>query len=73
MTSRGRCGRLELDLEVRLREGPAPHLTLLAYDAQARVGGLVARLGQVPLTLAGGHITAAFFRDLDRAVSRVAA
>jgi carbon monoxide dehydrogenase subunit G len=73
VTSRGRCGRLELDLDVRLREGPAPHVTLLAYDAQARVGGLVARLGQVPLTLAGGHITAAFFRDLDRAVSRVAA
>jgi carbon monoxide dehydrogenase subunit G len=73
VTGRGRCGRLELELDVRLREGPAPHLTMLAYDAQARVGGLVARLGQVPLTLAGGHITATFFRELDRAVCRVAA
>jgi carbon monoxide dehydrogenase subunit G len=69
VTGRGRCGRLEVDLDVRLREGPAPHLTLLAYDAQARVGGLVARLGQVPLSLAGGHITASFFRELDRAVA----
>jgi carbon monoxide dehydrogenase subunit G len=73
VTSRGRCGSFELDLDVRLREGSSAHTTLLAYDAHARVGGLVARLGRGPLTLAGAHITAAFFRELDRAVTRPAA
>ncbi len=70
VTSRGRCGSLELDLDVRLREGASPHTTVLAYDARARVGGLVARLGRAPLTLAGGAITSTFFRELDRAVTR---
>ena len=65
---RGRCGTLELDLRVRLDEGRTPETTALAYDAQARVGGLVARLGRAPLTVAGGHITGCFFRDLERAM-----
>jgi hypothetical protein len=65
---RGRCGTLELDLRVRLDDGHAPGTTALAYDARARVGGLVARLGRAPLTVAGGHITGCFFRDLERAV-----
>jgi len=65
---RGRCGTLELDLRVRLDEGHAPETTALAYDANARVGGLVARLGRAPLTVAGGHITGCFFRDLERAM-----
>lgn len=65
----GRCGRLELDLEVRLDRGRTVSTTTLAYDATARVGGLVARLGTAPLTVAGGHLTGCFFRDLDRAVA----
>jgi carbon monoxide dehydrogenase subunit G len=65
---RGRCGTLELDLRVRLEEGRSRGTTALAYDAHARVGGLVARLGRAPLTVAGGHITGCFFRDLERAL-----
>ena len=34
----------------------------------AVVGGLVSRLGRAPLSVAGGHITSCFFRDLGRAV-----
>jgi carbon monoxide dehydrogenase subunit G len=68
IAGRGRCGTLELDLFVRLDEGAAPGTTSLAYDARARVGGLVARLGNAPLSIAGGHITGCFFRDLERAL-----
>ena len=68
IAGRGRCGTLELDLSVRLDEGFTPGTTALAYDARARVGGLVARLGRAPLTVAGGHITSCFFRDLERAM-----
>ena len=72
VTGRGRCGTLELDLDVRLDEGDTEGTTRLSYDARARVGGFVARLGRAPLTVAGGHITGCFFRDLDRAVRRPA-
>ena len=65
---RGRCGTLEVDLRVRLDEGHEPGTTALVYDARTRVGGLVSRLGRAPLTLAGGHITGCFFRDLERAM-----
>jgi carbon monoxide dehydrogenase subunit G len=68
IAGRGRCGNLELDLRVRLDEGFAPGTTALLYDARARVGGLVARLGSAPLTVAGGHITGCFFRNLERVV-----
>lgn len=68
--ARGRCGRLELDLQVRLGRGRSVSSTALAYDAQARVGGLVARLGTAPLSVAGGHLTGCFFRDLERTVAR---
>jgi carbon monoxide dehydrogenase subunit G len=68
VSGRGRCGTLELDLRVRLDEGRSRGTTALAYDAHARVGGLVARLGSAPLTIAGGHITGCFFRDLERAL-----
>jgi uncharacterized protein len=68
VTSRGRCGSLDLDLRVRLDEGSRPGTTSLQYDAQAHVGGLVARLGRAPLTIAGGHITGCFFRELERAL-----
>ena len=68
VSSRGRCGTLDLDLRVRLDEGTEPGTTALVYDAHARVGGLVARLGRAPLTIAGGHITGCFFRDLERAL-----
>ncbi len=64
---RGRCGRLDVDLSVRLAEGhTAP--TTLRYDAEASVRGLVARLGQATLSVAGGHLTGCYFRDLDRAL-----
>jgi carbon monoxide dehydrogenase subunit G len=68
IAGRGRCGTLELDLCVRLDPGFESGTTALAYDARARVGGLVARLGRAPLTIAGGHITGCFFRDLERAL-----
>jgi hypothetical protein len=68
VAGRGRWGTLELDLCVRLDEGFAPRTTALVYDAHARVSGLVSRLGRTPLTLAAGHITGCFFRDLERAV-----
>lgn len=68
VSGRGRCGTLDLDLRVRLGEGRSRGTTALAYDAQARVGGLVGRLGTAPLTIAGGHITGCFFRDLERAL-----
>jgi hypothetical protein len=66
--ARGRCGRLEVDLRVELDEGARPGTTNLRYDAEASVGGLVARLGTPALTVAGHHFTGGFFRDLDRAV-----
>jgi carbon monoxide dehydrogenase subunit G len=70
VNARGRCGRLELDLRVRLDRGRTASSTALAYDAEARVGGLVARLGTAPLSVAGGHLTGCFFRDLERSVTR---
>jgi carbon monoxide dehydrogenase subunit G len=66
----GRFGRLEVDLYVRLTAGSAG-ATSLRYDAEAVVGGLVSRLGGPALTVAGGHFTAAFFRDLDHVVATV--
>jgi carbon monoxide dehydrogenase subunit G len=66
---KGRCGRLEVELHVRLTEGRAG-TTALEYDARATVGGLVARLGRAPLTVAAGHMTGCFFHELDRAVQR---
>ncbi len=69
VNARGRCGRLELDLEVRLDRGRTASSTTLAYDAEARVSGLVARLGTAPLSVAGSHLTGCFFRDLERAVT----
>jgi carbon monoxide dehydrogenase subunit G len=68
IAGRGRFGTLELDLRVRLDVGHSPGTTSLRYDARARVGGLVARLGTAPLTVAGGHIAGCFFRDLERSV-----
>lgn len=64
---RGRFGRLEVDLDVILA---AHHTgsTTLRYDAHAEVGGMVARLGGATLSVAGGHLTGCFFRDLDRAL-----
>jgi len=67
---RGRCGRLEIDLHVHLDAGHHPGTTALRYDACATVGGLVARLGNATLTVAGGHLTGCFFRDLDRSLRR---
>jgi uncharacterized protein len=70
---RGRCGRLELDLRVRLAAGRRPGATALRYDAHTKVSGLVARLGTATLTVVGGHLTGCFFRDLDRSLGRVGA
>ncbi len=68
VSGRGRFGTLEVDLRVRLEESSQRDTTALRYDAQARVGGMVSHLGRAPLTVAGGHITGCFFRDLERAV-----
>jgi len=65
---RGRCGRLNLDLRVELEDGQYCGTTSLRYEAHAGVSGLVARLGNATLTVAGGHLTGCFFRDLDRAL-----
>jgi uncharacterized protein len=67
---RGRCGRLAVDLRVGLAETRHPGTTSLRYDATATVGGFVARLGNAALTVAGGHITGSFFRNLDRSLVR---
>jgi carbon monoxide dehydrogenase subunit G len=65
---RGRAGRLDIDLSVGLEEGLASGTTLLTYDAQAGVRGLVARLGSATLSMVGAHLTGCFFRDLDRSL-----
>ncbi len=67
---KGLCGRLEVELRVRLHENHPLGSTSLEYDAHATVEGLVSRLGRAPLSVAAGHITSCFFRDLDRAVRR---
>lgn len=64
--AKGRCGRLSVDLRVRLVDTPGHGATVLRYDADATVAGLVSRLGRATLTVAGGHFTGCFFRDLDR-------
>ncbi len=61
----GRCGRLTVDLRVRLSE-VTPGTTELRYAADASVGGIVGRLGNAALTVAGSHFTGGFFRELDR-------
>jgi carbon monoxide dehydrogenase subunit G len=61
----GRFGRLHVDLAVSLADRDT-ETTALSYDADAAVGGVVSRLGRATLTLAGGHFTGCFFRDLER-------
>jgi carbon monoxide dehydrogenase subunit G len=68
VAARGRCGGLTLDLTVSLSSGPRAGTTTLGYDAHASVSGLVSRLGRAALTVAGGHFTGCFFRELDRRV-----
>ena len=65
---RGRCGQLNLDLRVELDDGRHSGTTALRYEAHAGVKGPVARLGNPTLTVAGGHLTGCFFRDLDRSL-----
>ena len=67
--ARGRCGRLQVDLRVRLAPGP-DGATDLHYTADATVGGLASRLGKATLTVTGGHFTGCFFRALDRELRR---
>jgi carbon monoxide dehydrogenase subunit G len=64
----GRFGRLHVDLAVALDEGRDRRTTALRYDADAAVGGVVSRLGKATLTVAGGHFTGCFFRDLERSL-----
>jgi carbon monoxide dehydrogenase subunit G len=66
--ARGRCGRLEVSLLVALTKGLRPGTTALRYQADATVAGIVSRLGAATLTVAGGHFTSCFFRDLDRSL-----
>ena len=65
---RGRCGRLEVDLKVRLAMGRWAAATALSYDAHATVSGFVARLGNATLTITGNHLTGCFFSSLDRSL-----
>jgi carbon monoxide dehydrogenase subunit G len=67
---RGRFGRLELVLDVGLAPGQEWDSTALTYDARATVGGVVARVGGATMGVVGSHLTACFFRDLDRALAR---
>jgi hypothetical protein len=55
-------------LRVTLSTGARPGTTALRYEADATVAGFVARLGAATLTVAGGHFTSCFFRDLDRSL-----
>lgn len=64
--ARGRCGRLDLDLRVRLVDGDRPGSTGLSYVAEAKVGGLVSRISGAALRVFGNHFTGCFFRGLDR-------
>ena len=64
----GRFGRLHVNLYVALAEGRDRGTTTVGYDAEAAVGGMVSRLGRAPLTVAGGHFTGSFFRDLERSL-----
>jgi carbon monoxide dehydrogenase subunit G len=66
VNARGRCGRIELDLRVRLADGPAG--TVLTYVADAKVGGLVSRVAGAALRVFGNHFTGCFFQGLDRVV-----
>lgn len=66
----GRCGRLEVTLDVTLAHGGRPGRTALRYDADATVSGWVARLGKATLTVAGAHFASTFFRDLDLSLRR---
>ena len=68
--AKGRCGRLSVDLRVRLLDTPVHCSTTLRYDAEAADQASDGRLGKAALTVAGGHFTGCFFRDLDRAVRR---
>jgi carbon monoxide dehydrogenase subunit G len=70
--ARGRCGRLELTLVVTLAQGPGADNAVLRYRADARVRGLASRLGMPALSVVGGHFTAGFFSQLDRAARRAA-
>jgi carbon monoxide dehydrogenase subunit G len=65
MSAKGRCGRLELDLRVRLADGHSG-TTRLAYVADAKVGGLVSRVAGAAMRVAGNHFTGCFFAGLDR-------
>ena len=55
-------------MSVAVEEGLATGTTLVTYDAQAGVRGLVARLGSATLSVVGAHLTGCFFRDLDRSL-----
>ena len=66
----GRFGGLEVDLYVTLAAGRVPGATTLRYDAAARVHGVVSRLGRPTLTVAGGHYTSRFFRDLEQRLAQ---
>ena len=68
VAARGRCGRIELDLRVRLADGPTG--TSLTYVADAVVGGLVSRVAGAALRVFGQHFTGCFFAGLDRQVRR---
>ena len=66
--ARGRCGRLHLDLRVRLDD--ASGATMLTYVADAAVGGVVSRVAGAAMRVFGNHFTGCFFQGLERHVRR---
>lgn len=68
--ARGRCGRLYLDLRVRMTEAPQAGGTTLTYVADAAVGGMVSRLAGAAMHVFGNHFTGCFFQGLERVVRR---
>lgn len=67
LDGRGRTSTLEVGVDVRLEEGPAPDTTSLVYDARVHVGGPVPRPGRSPLAVVGQAVSR-FFRSLDGGV-----
>lgn len=68
--ARGRCGRLHLDLRVRLSDAPRATGTTLTYVADAAVGGMVSRLAGAAMHVFGNQFTGCFFQGLERVVRR---
>src|SRR4051794_27658798 len=68
LAGRGRCGTLEVALDMRLRDGGVPGTTALLCDVRVHVDGVVAVPGQASPT-AEEVVASRFFADLDDAAA----